>query len=187
MIRTILAVLALVGSGVLFFGYTKPLYDDVHVREVKIAEHDQALTRAAELQKLKQTLLSRYNAFDPADLERLHKMLPDHVDNVRLVLDLDSLATKHHMAVENVVVNTQKEKKDTQTIGGTSSNQKYDSLTLRFATDGTYQDFIQFIEELESSLRIVDVVNVALTQGAQKSGIEPIYHYDITIKTYWLK
>ena len=55
-------------------------------------------------EQLKQSLLSRFNAFKTEDLDRLRKLLPDHVDNVRLILDLDNLAARHGMALQNVVI-----------------------------------------------------------------------------------
>jgi Tfp pilus assembly protein PilO len=102
MIRLFLALLMLIVAGSLFFMYTKPGYDALHVTETKIAQYNAALDKAAELQQLKQTLLSRYNALDPNDLSRLQKMLPDHVDNIGLILELDNLASRYGMALANV-------------------------------------------------------------------------------------
>ena len=188
MIRT---VIALIGFGLsigVFVVYTRPTYDGLQGIQNTIAQYDMALSRATELQKLKKNLFERYDTFNPADVERLHKLLPDHVDNVRLVLDFDSMATRHRMPVQNVVVNSTAEKDKTPTIGGTTSALKYDSITLRFSTDGTYADFISFLSELESSLRIVDVITLSVTPGPLVTGSpEPLYHYDVTVRTYWLR
>lgn len=183
--------LALAG-GILFF-FTQPTYDDGKVLERKIEEYNQALDKASELQQLKQSLLSRYSTFTSADIDRLHKMLPDHVDNVRLVLDIDNLASKNGMAIQNVVISDQSSKEATSGVisptGG--AKQKYDSLTLKFATSGTYQNFVSFLQELEASLRVVDLVSLGLeletasTRGGKPS--DPTYRYNITIRTYWLK
>lgn len=188
------SIISLVGLGVavgIFIMYTQPTYDDVRLLESQIREYDQALERAAELQRLKQSLLSRYNTFNPADLDRLQKLLPDHVDNVRLVLDLDSLAARHGMALQNVVISSPAsesgERGSVSVIGG--GRQKFDSLTLKFATVGSYQNFRSFLEDLESSLRVVDLVSLKLgpeTTISTQVG-EPIYKYDITLRTYWLK
>jgi Tfp pilus assembly protein PilO len=191
MTRTLLSLLFLAAAGGLFFFYTKPAYDGVREVQAEIDQYDQALNKAAELQRLKQSLLSRYNAFNPADVDRLHKLLPDHVDNVRLVLDLDTLASQHGFALQNVVIDAP------GTVGSTApteqvtigpSRQTYDSLTLRFATSGTYPNFVEFITALENTLRLVDVVALTMDQdsSADPSG-EPAYRFDITLRTYWLK
>jgi len=173
-----------------FFMYTQPTYDEVKVIQNETEQYDQALDRAAELQQLKQALLSRYNAFSQADLARLQRLLPDHVDNVRLVLDLDNLAGAHGMAIQNVVIsNPGSETGEGLALGAIgATRQKFDSLTLRFSTRATYPVFTTFLENLESSLRIVDLVSLSLVPDSvtEEEG-EPMYRFDITVRTYWLK
>lgn len=208
--KPIIAIVGVVLAGGMFFWYTKPAYDSVQELRANITQYDAALDKAAELQKLKQTLLSRFNTFDLVDLDRLQKLLPDHVDNVRLILDLDNLAGRHGLALQNVdVSSSQKQTAKSQTALGTigTSNQKYDSLTLTFGTTATYTEFVQFISDLESSLRIVDLVSLSIASGASAGSsaanptnpfpqgmkipaakpTEPLYTYNITLRTYWLK
>lgn len=190
MTRTLFSLLFLAAAGGLFFFYTKPAYDGVQEVQAEIDQYDQALNKATELQKLKQSLLSRFNAFNPADVDRLHKLLPDHVDNVRLVLDLDTLASQHGFALQNVVINapnTTAVQNGGEQVSIGPSRQTYDSLTLRFATSGTYPKFVEFVNALENSLRLVDVVALTMDADATGFGGEPVYRYDITLRTYWLK
>jgi hypothetical protein len=135
---------------------------------------------------LKQSLLARYNAFNPDDIERLHKLLPDHIDNVRLVLDLDTLASKHNIALQNVAVARPNEQSSVGngTIG--PLRQSYDSVTLKFATSGTYDRFKTFLLDLEDSLRIVDLTALTMSAEASSAG-EPTYRFDVTLRTYWHK
>jgi Tfp pilus assembly protein PilO len=192
MARTLFSLIFVGAAGAIFFLYTKPAYDGVRDAQELIVQYDQALNKAAELQRLKQTLLSRYNSFNPTDVDRLHKLLPDHVDNVRLVLDLDTLASQYGFALQNVVIDapgTAASAGTDQVLAIGPDRQTYDSLTLRFATSGTYPKFVEFIKALEGTLRIVDVV--ALTMNADStiagSASDPNYRFDITLRTYWLK
>jgi Tfp pilus assembly protein PilO len=187
MMRTIISLACLAGAVALFFLYTKPTYDGLKGEQDRIAEYDLALDKANELQQLKQQLLSRYNSFNPDDIERLHKLLPDHVDNVRLVLDLDTLASKHGVALQNVSISAAEGVPADPSIENVvgPSLQEYGSLTLSFATSGTYPQFVKFITDLEQSLRIVDIVGLRLA-SIGGSG-EPVYRYDIVLRTYWLK
>jgi len=192
MVRLIITIVAFALALGIFFMYTQPTYDSTRELKDKIRQYNQALDKAAELQQLKQALLSRYNAFDPADLSRLQKLLPDHVDNVRLILDIDNLAGRYGMALQNVVISTpgkDKENEEESSLGAIGeSQQKFDSLTLQFSTQATYPLFMQFLQELESSLRIVDLVSLTLTPETDATASkEPTYSFDITIKTYWLK
>lgn len=189
MIRLLISLICIVGAGALFTLYTKPAYDSTKKLQSDIVQYDLALAKANELQQLKQTLLSRYNSFNPADIERLHKLLPDHVDNVRLVLDLDTLASRNGLALQNVAISAQTTPtpgEEQAVIGPTS--EVYDSLVLRFATVGAYDRFVQFLTDLEKSLRIVDVVELKMSTAPEAGGGgEPLYRYDITLRTYWLK
>lgn len=210
--RLIIAIVGVVLAGSIFFLYTKPTYDSSQEIRANIAQNDAALDKAAELQKLRQTLLSRFNTFDPTDLDRLQKLLPDHVDNVRLILDLDKLAERGGLALQNVDVSSaQKQTAKSQTALGAigASNQKYDSLTLTFSTIATYTDFVRFLSSLESSLRIVDLVSLTIAPATGGAAVvtsatnafpttnarnvvpvrqtEPLYTYNITLRTYWLK
>jgi|SRR3989338_5984584 len=190
MVKIILSTVGLAVAGAIFFLYTQPTYDTVQALSVQIDQYNQALDKAAQLQELKQTLLSRYNSFDPADIERLQKALPDHVDNVRLVLDLDSLAGQHGMALQNVVINNPASERGDTTVIGTigAGQQKFDSLTLQFSTHASYQDFMSFMRDLEDSLRIVDLVSLTLQRDAGQAGESGLtYRYDIALRTYWLK
>ena len=65
MIRTVISLVCLLAAGAVFFMYTQPTYDTVQAENAQIAQYDEALTKASELQQLKQSLLSRYNTFDP--------------------------------------------------------------------------------------------------------------------------
>ncbi len=193
MFRFIISIIGFsVAIGVFFF-YTKPTYDSVKKIQAEIATYDQALERVNELQTRKQELLSRYNAFNPADIDKLQKLLPDHVDNVRLILDFDNLASTHRLAIQNVVVgrsggdtSSAGQAQPAEIIGGGSK--PYDSLTLKFSTRGTYESFGKFMEDVQTSLRVVDLVSLTLSQSSGgTSDEEPQYDFDVTIRTYWLK
>lgn len=187
MTRTIISLICLVGAGALFLVYTKPAYDGTKTYQQEITQYNLALDKAAELQRLKQSLLSRYNSFNPDDIEKLHKLLPDHVDNVRLVLDLDTLASKHGLALQNVVISgPEAAQENVEAVIGPVV-EGHESLTLRFATTGPYERFVQFLTDLEKSLRIVDVVDLAMSASGDGNSGTPTYRFDITVRTYWLK
>ncbi|MFZ2887004.1 MAG: type 4a pilus biogenesis protein PilO [Minisyncoccia bacterium] len=185
MFRTLISLIGVAGAVALFILFTKPAYDGVATLRAENESYDLALEKAAELQRLKQSLLSRYNAFNPQDIERLHKLLPDHVDNVRLVLDLDTLASKHALALQNVVISRPSSAEETRGVIGPST-QRHESLTFEFTTTGTYDRFKIFLMDLEDSLRIVDIESLSMTAGASAGG-EPVYTFDIVLRTYWLK
>lgn len=184
MTKTLITICSLAAALGLFLMYTKPAYDGIQSKKVQIERYDLALDKADELQRLKKDLLTRYGSFNKDDIDRLHKLLPDHVDNVRLVLDLDTLASKNGLALQNISVSSPTESREGAvniTIGAEMAT--FDSLTMSFQTTGTYDRFITFLSELEESLRIVDIEKLNINAVGNGNN----YTYDITLRTYWLK
>jgi len=181
MTRIITPIFFIIAAIGLFFGLIDPTYQDVKRLRADIAQFDEALERARELTAIKEQLLSRYNSFSTEDIERLQKLLPDNVDNVRLVLDLDGIAREHDMRLQKIDVSTDGLSSSGNTVIGPDSS-SYRSVVLSFIVSAAYDDLVLFLKDLESSLRIVDMSVVSFGQpvGDKTS-------YQISITTYWLQ
>lgn len=191
MVRNLMSIILIAAAIAIFFFYTKSAYDSEQVLSAQSAQYQAALSKAAQLQTIKQSLLSRYNSFDPNAVTRLSVMLPDQVDNIRLILDLDNLAGKYGMSLQNVNISVPSDAQNGSVVGAiANAAQPWDSLTLQFTTRGTYDEFKQFLTSLESSLRLVDLVTLTLassgTTGANGTGTA-VYTYSMTLQTYWLR
>ncbi len=186
--KTIFAIILFVLAGGIFFLYTSPTYATAGDTQAQISQYSAALSKAAQLDALKQKLLAQYNAFNPNDITRLQTMLPDQVNNIGLILDLNNIATSYGMALENVDVSTPNTStSQSGTVGAVGpDSQKYASLTLHFATYGSYDEFRSFLTALEQSLRIVDLQTLTITPQTASGGVAQ-YRYDMTLETYWLK
>lgn len=198
MTKSILSILFIGASIMIFVLYVRPTYDAVQQNRVKVARFDEALAKTREIQELKSSLLSRYNLFAGANLDRLQKMLPDHVDNVRLVLDMDGIASSYGIRIQNVAVQEPGKGRDdasgTVLNGGATQSRPYQSLTLQFEVVSTYDEFVLLLRDLESSLRIVDLVTLTVRPRSIDRGdseeestiTEPIYTFGVSLRTYWL-
>jgi Tfp pilus assembly protein PilO len=177
--RGLIPIICILIAGAVFYWYIDPTYTAIKELRTQEGTLDLALNRSLELQQARDQLLSRYNTFSPNDLTRLEKLLPDHVDNVRLILDLDGIATRYGMRVRNVSIDAPKASSAT-TIG--PDELPYESLVLSFTVSGQYNTFRQFMNDLEHSLRLVDVVGIHFS-----SNDNGVYDFTISVKTYWLK
>lgn len=192
MIKLFVTVLMLIIAATAFFGYTNPAYSHVKDLQGQASQLDQILSEASEFQRLKSALLFKYNSLPSDQLVRLQKLLPDHVDNVRLILDVDSLAAKDGLSLENVIINAADDGSGSNAANAgalgeiNAQNIPYDSLTLQFRTSGSYEKFVQFMRELEASLRLVDVVELSASANAADSK-SPTYSFNVKVRTYWLK
>ena len=170
-------VLVLIAIGV-FIWYINPTYSQIKNLSAEEEQFDMALTRSKELIAVRDALLSRYNMIPTRDLERLEKLLPDHVDNVRLILDMNNIAAQYGMALQDIAIGEASAEgaelgADTSPIG---------AITLSFGVRSTYDNFLQFLMDLEESLRIVDVTSLSFAEG---DGTFTTYR--VALRTYWLK
>jgi Tfp pilus assembly protein PilO len=193
--------------------YIMPTYDHITATNVQVSDYTQALAKAREVDELKRALIAKYNQFNPKNIDRLKKFLPDHVDNVRLVLDLDGIASRHGLRIGNVAARKEGDKVGTKTADDTigidtavTDARSYKSLILEFTVTASYQDYIAFIRDIEQSLRLVDMVGLTMeaTESASplttplelralggtspdpSQNINPVYRFTTDIRTYWL-
>lgn len=179
LITPIFLVIASVG---IFFGYVDPKYKDI-VEDRKVeAQYDEALNRSRELQEIRQTLLDEYNEFEQEDIDRLEKLLPDNIDNVRLIMEIDGVAKSHGLSVKNLSVSGENESSSEDSIEIGPDGKEYSSMALEFSIAARYADFLNFMNDLEQSLRLVDVTSINF-----KTTDADFDEYRVIIKTYWLK
>lgn len=176
-------IFLIIVSIAVFFGFVDPRYKEISESKKLEAQYEEALSKSRELQEIKANLLSEYNAFRPEDVAKLEKMLPDNIDNVRLIIEIDNVAKKYGLSVKNLIV-----RDDVALTTGTSKKQigpdtrDYSSVTLEFSVGTSYNTFLRFLRDLEQSLRLVDVVSVNFR--AEGSDFDD---YRVAIRTYWLK
>ncbi len=193
----------LIGVGVtLFMMFTNPILGDISNIKNQIASYNQALGNANTLQAERDKLTQKYNAIDPNNLTKLQTLLPGSVNNIRLILEIEKLASPYGMVLENVKYDSS----DTEAAVGAGTvaspgatnqktalnNQEYGTWNLEFSTEGTYSNFISLVKDLESNLRLVDISSVNFSSDVTtvvlgKSKPSDSYKYDFKIKTYWLK
>ncbi|MBU0611921.1 hypothetical protein KKA39_00410 [Patescibacteria group bacterium] len=189
----ILIGIALVG----FFMFTSPFYEEVSLIKSQVASYNEALANSKALEIERDNLTQKYNSLDPESLSKLEKFLPDNVDNIRLILEIEKIASPYGMVLKDVKYNPISKTDTTGTVTQTAQsasvtkqlNKDYGTWDLEFSTQGSYGNFVNFMRDLENNLRVVDVSSiqfdssVATAQGASSG----VYKYGIKIKTYWLK
>jgi Tfp pilus assembly protein PilO len=192
MMRSLLPILFVGVAVAVFFMYTNPAYsgeNGILALQSQQASYNDALSNAKALQSVRDSLAEKYNALPPDNLERLEKLLPDNVNNIRLLIDIKGIADKHNMQIQNVKFQSAQSSSLPNAVPTSSNtlksdNKEYGTFDLEFSTNGSYSNFVNFISDMEKSLRIVDVNAVDFSSADDKSST---YRYDLTITTYWLK
>lgn len=172
-------VLAAIG---LFVLYTNPTFQELKGAQAKVSAYDDALDKSQELKSLRDKLQSARNAFSPQDEQKLIRLVPDQVDNIRLIIDINSIAARRGLALSDVALGeVSRSSTDSSGIAIGPTGDPIGSVNLGFSVVATYEDFLAFLQDLEHSLRILDIQK--LTFGAATNGK---YTFNFTIRTYWL-
>ncbi|MDP3965268.1 MAG: hypothetical protein Q8Q13_00520 [bacterium] len=186
------ASILIIASVGIFFGYINPTYGGrtgylelerrsiVELREEK-DRYAEALEKTKEIERARTGLLEKYNNISIEDRTRLEKLLPDHIDSVRLIIDINNIASGYGMTLTNISISESGVsgfEESNEAIG--PQEERFRAVEFRFGITGAYDEFRAFLFDLERSLRLVDVRTV--TFGAD----EEEYDYSITLVTYRL-
>jgi len=181
MTRLFLPFILVAAAFGLFSFYTNPAYQTIKELQIENNSYDEALTKAQELREVRDQLLAKRNNLPPSDLEKLKHVLPDNVDNIRLIIDIDSIALRHNLALANVDLGDLSKQKTTQ-AGSEGEASPIGSVAIGFSVStSNYEEFLAFLQDLERSLRLVDISDISFTASATG-----VVTYSMKIRTYWL-
>lgn len=181
-----------------FLFLVDPQYKKIQQTNAEIASNNKTLEVANQLKARKDELNTRFNKISQEEKIQLEKLLPDTVDNVRLIIDINNIANQFGIVIRDINIDSKEEDKNQpKTVVTQKSNfegvlnddsvkyvdtSKIGVISFSFSVAAKYEVFLQFLEQLEQSLRIVDIRNIEITPGTGS-----FYDYHVTLDTYWLK
>jgi hypothetical protein len=185
-------------AGVLFFTVTDPFFKDVSKLRADVSVYNTALDNSKELQKTLDSLVEKYRNIKQDDKDRLQNFLPNTVNNIKFILEIEHIANLHNMPIKNIKFEAQQASNPTSVNGNIVINNSADSKSygvfpIEFTTEGNYDTFVAFLEDIEKNLRLVDVKSISFTVPPPASGragdlFSPnVYTYTLKVETYWLK
>ena len=191
--KNFLAVIFIVASLGLFFYSIDPTYREIKTLRVQEAEFSEALENTERVQDLRSELQAKYNSFSQDDHDRLEKLLPDVVDTVRLIIEINAVAVRYGIELKDVKVSSGEGGGTAPSAGASTAGQKspaigtkaakpYEGVPISFAVSGSYEDFLGFLSALERSLRIIDITDLSIVPKEKSQD----YEYTIGIRTYRL-
>lgn len=177
----------IIAAGGLIWSYVMPVWngDSASVKtflnptgksiigmKAKLAAYDEALQNVSEIKAKLAKLQTANNSISDADHARLSKLVPEKIDIVRLIIDVNVIAARHGILLKEI---PKIEEKGDE--GGTNGY-----VDLAFVVGAPYQAFRSFLTDLENSLRLTDVTSISFTAGPKD-----FYDFSISLRTYWVK
>jgi Tfp pilus assembly protein PilO len=167
--------LILISAG-LFYTFISPQYDKIKALQAQAGEYANVIQSVNDLKDTRDSLLTKYQSLPKSELDKLGRILPDHVDTVKLALDIDTIASKYGISIKNIKVDS--EIPNAIVTSGSS----YETIKVNFNFITSYSNFRRFLTDLEASLRLIDITSIGFD-----SSDNGLYQYEISFNTYWLK
>lgn len=196
MFRLVVPIVLLGVAVGLFVTYTNPTYKSLTDLRSTYSAYNEALANSKKLLDIRNDLTTRYNAISAEDRQKIETMLPDNVDNIRFILDIEEISRPYGQTMRPRDVKYDPNAQDTATKKTAQAtpgqieaqNRNYGEFELEFSSTGNYSSFVSFLRDLEKNLRIVDITSI--TFASPDTGTVAAtgqYKYNFKVKTYWLK
>src|SRR3989338_6560472 len=102
MTRFVMPIILIGISIAVFFVFTNPFYQEVFKLRGQAGSYEEALKNSKALENARDTLTQKYNSIDPVNLEKLKKLLPENIDNIRLILEIEQIALPYGMVLRDI-------------------------------------------------------------------------------------
>jgi Tfp pilus assembly protein PilO len=171
----------------LFVLYTNPTYQHAKSVKIEVASYDDALDKSQELRKVRDEKVTTYNTFTQEEKDKLTRILPDNVDNIHLIIDINNVAARRGLSLKNVTLGVISDSATTRSATAVgASGSAVGSVSLGFSVSATYEDMLLFLADLEHSLRVMDTEKLSFTVSSDKKTASGPIDYSISVRTYWL-
>jgi hypothetical protein len=182
----------LIASIGIFIVYVNPTYTkQVIPLQAQIKQLNSTIAAAEEFNKKEAQIATERNALPADSIARLQSYLPDSVDNVQLVLDLNTLAARSGLTLSDLDIAAGTGTEQVAPAAGADasgalplqsvSSKISDSLQISFKAKGPYAGFRTFLMTLEESLRPMDLTHIEIKT-------DPLLPdtFSLTFTIYWL-
>jgi|SRR3989344_4660564 len=163
------------------YAFVYPSLNDLSVLRAEEQKYEEAITTVQNIENRKNELLTQFNQVSATDRKKIETLLPDSLDFVRLTSDIDAIGSKYGIAIDKVSAIGHDTSSGTS-IESAAPAKPYQSAVVGFSFVASYDTFVKFLNDLERSLRILDIHSIHLTP--QAAGL---YMYTVEFETYWFK
>lgn len=176
---SVLAYFILAASVVYVFVY--PLYQEISILMGEKEKYEDFLAMAMNVDTKTSQLLTKFNNITPEEKKNIDTVLPDSYNFVRLVSQIDNIASKHNLKIDRI---TSREVSSSvgNSVAEAEPEKLYKSAVIGFSFAAPYEKFNEFMADLEKSLRILDIRSVKINTSTTGP-----FTYSVEFEVYWLK
>lgn len=188
---TIISLALVLISVGLYFWLIDPTYARIQELTVRDADLSEAVDSAKSFFNTLEDKRARYRAAieDPERGGRLLELLPDTIDSTRLILTVEDVGLANNVSIAEVEVDNGEDTFSSPTPDAPGAA-GIGATRLTLTAEGTYDDLFAFLQDLERSIRLIEVEQLTITppdEGAFAISAEPNYEFTMTIATFWFR
>lgn len=183
LISSVSAALLLVVAIVVFFNFIVPVYRDIKATRAEAASRSQALENQKRVVQEVRALVASYT--EGARIQEIvSSALPLAPDTGDAILELGGIAQANNLVPRSFTV-----------AGGAEAAAKSDirknagivkpvaSMTIRMEATGGYEDFRNFMKNLETNIRVFDVREMTVRPVLKST--QNLFSYNLTVVAYY--
>ena len=163
------------------YAFAYPSVGELSALMTEKQKQENTVAMITEVEAKKNELLTKYNKISPEDKKYIETVLPDSLDFVKLISQIDTVGSKYGLSI-NKTSFKETDSAEGDTVSNARPQKPYQSAVISFSFDGSYNQFNNFMNDLGRSLRILDIKSLKLN-----SADDGIYSYSVEFEVYWLK
>jgi hypothetical protein len=183
----IFALIFVLGAFFVFFDFVEPAYSSVETLRGKQIGEESYLTSQSSLVKQMQSSLNNYENQNQANVGLA---LPSGQNVSGALAQIEGIAATNSVTITNITVSAPTLQVGTSTSNG-AMQKPLGSFSLKIAGTGAYENFKNFITEIETNIRLFDITGFSLqplmTATGAKSGAitQDMFTGNITVVAYY--
>ncbi len=163
-----------------FFTWTQPMLDSMKGLNEQKRIINEKLSSLKEIEKERENILASYNSIGDTNREKVGKILPSRAEEIDLIVEMESMAVKSGVTLKDVNISDVAQEQESASNIKNGESLYPNEIGLAIKASGSYQSFKEFLKNIETNLRIIDIESLYFI-----SGDVDFYEYNMKIKSYW--
>lgn len=192
MFRIVRPIAAIIIALLVLFFFVRPMYADLNAVQEDVSEYHEVLSDAEEFNQRLNNLYTTQNSFSALERERLDLLVPEKIDEIRALVDLEALANREGLLFRDIDAALEEgeesrassERRNVNVpVAKDDFDGRLESRDVTFTVSGTYRQFRAFIRQIEQSLILMEVVKIDFKSSAETTQ----WDYNVTVRIFALR
>ncbi len=183
--KSLTPILVVIISIFMYYFYIVPLAGKVKLLAKMNKDYKTVIQEATGLNDKRDQILQDYNTISQEDMDRLTKAVPDKFDPVTFVNDLTGMANQRNLSFDGFTTTDNRSDVRQDDITGLLTP-TYRTTSATFNIVGKYEDALGFLNDIETSLRVIDVVGLDV-ELSDSTKLDSLVKVSLEVNTYSLK